>query len=135
MPLNSITEEFIAEQEYELGTIVDFAGSHEVRITLTEYSSRVAGVITSDTNNSLNEEAFITPTDGTVVTMVIAGRAMCKVKGVIGKGDLLVSSNEKGVACRLDPQKYTPGCILGKSLENNDQSDIRLVQIIVGTVT
>ena len=135
MPINNITEEFLSEQGYEVGTVVDFAGHHEVRITTTDHSSRVAGVITSDTVNSLNEGVFSTSTSATVVTMVIAGRAMCKVKGVVGKGDMLVSSDERGIACRLDPEKYTPGCVVGKSLTNKLTDEVEVIQIMVGTVT
>lgn len=135
MPINNITEEFLSEYEYPIGTIVDFAGYHEVRMTLTDHSARVAGVITSDTENSLNEDLFTTVTNAVSVTMVIAGRAMCKVKGKVGKGDLLVSSDEPGIAQRLSMEKYVPGCVLGKSISNKENDETELIQIIVGTVT
>jgi hypothetical protein len=54
------------------------------------------------------------------------------VIGPVGKGDLLVTSRLSGVAQKMDPARYQPGCIIGKSLENITISEIRTIEIMVG---
>jgi hypothetical protein len=56
----------------------------------------------------------------------------CWVQGPINKGDRLVSSNIPGVAERLNMKNYQPGCIIGKSLESVESTDVQLIEIAIG---
>ena len=52
--------------------------------------------------------------------MALQGRVPTRVIGSVNKGDRMVSSNIPGVAQRLDPSKYEPGCIIGKALTTHE---------------
>jgi len=54
------------------------------------------------------------------------------VRGPVNKGTLLVSSNERGVACALDKSLYEPGCIIGKSMDIILDDSIVKIEIAVG---
>ena len=67
-----------------------------------------------------------------VLPLALQGRVPCLVKGPIVKGDLLVSSDIPGIACKLDENKFKYGCLIGKSLDNIDDDSIKLIEIVVG---
>jgi hypothetical protein len=56
----------------------------------------------------------------------------CQVRGPVAKGDRLVTSDIPGVAERLDKNKYEPGCIIAKSLEDYDGTDVKTIEVAVG---
>jgi len=56
------------------------------------------------------------------------------VRGLIAKGDRLVSSDIPGVAERLDMARYQPGCIIGKALEAHDSAGEGQIEVVVGRV-
>ena len=56
----------------------------------------------------------------------------CQVKGPVNKGDRLVSSSTHGTAQRLSMSEYTPGCIIGKSLETIETNEIKLIEVAIG---
>jgi hypothetical protein len=68
----------------------------------------------------------------TCAAVALTGRVPCYVVGKIQKGDRLVSSDRAGVATTLDMDKYQPGCIVGKALENYDSQEIGRIEIAVG---
>ena len=73
--------------------------------------------------------------DETHPPVALTGRVPCYVIGPVKKGDRLVSSNTAGVATVIDPnevfENYT--AIIGRALEDNNDSEIKLVEILVGT--
>jgi hypothetical protein len=66
--------------------------------------------------------------------VALTGRVPCKVIGPISKGDVLVTSRLGGIAQRMLADRFTPGCVLGKSLENVTNSEITTIEIVVGKV-
>ena len=48
-----------------------------------------------------------------IVPVALVGRVPCQVVGKITKGDRLVTGTIPGVAIRLDPESYVPGCLIG----------------------
>jgi len=64
--------------------------------------------------------------------VALTGRVPCQVVGTIAKGDRLVASGTPGVATLLDPKKYEPACIIGKSLEAYDSETIGTIEVAVG---
>ena len=50
----------------------------------------------------------------------------------MNKGDCIVSSDIAGVGEKLDMFKYTPGCIVGKTLDSIDDDSIKLVEVVIG---
>ena len=65
-----------------------------------------------------------------VAAVALIGRVPCRVVGVINKGDLLMSSDFPGVACKLE--NYTPGCVIGKALESYSNNTEGTIEIMVG---
>jgi hypothetical protein len=66
------------------------------------------------------------------LAVALTGRVPCRVLGPVAKGDLLVTSNMAGTAQRCANERYSPGCILGKSLENIMNNEVKTIEIAVG---
>ena len=64
--------------------------------------------------------------------VALTGKVPCQVLGPVNKGDLLVTSRITGAAEKLNMSKYTPGCIIGKSLEEIKNSELKTIEIVVG---
>ena len=122
-----LAENYVPDRHYEPGTVVVFGGDREISETTADHDPRVAGVISTNPAYLMNSET-------TGLPVALTGRVPCKVVGPINKGDLLVTSRLPGVAQRMLADKYTPGCILGKSLQNVNHSEIVTIEIVVGKV-
>ena len=64
--------------------------------------------------------------------VALQGRVPCRVVGTVNKGDLVTSSNTLGVATRLDPKDWVPGCVIGKSLEAYNSEEPGIIEVLVG---
>lgn len=125
-----LAEKYTADADYPPGTVVSFGGSAEITVSKIDHDASVAGVISTD-------PAFVMNTgldNQYVATVALAGRVPCRVKGIIAKGDRLVSSDIPGVAERLDMARYQPGCIIGKALEAHDSAGEGQIEVVVGRV-
>jgi hypothetical protein len=123
-----LAEMYSADSKYLPGTVVDFGGDKEVTITTGSHSTAVAGIISTQPSYLMNSTL-----DGeNAVEVALTGRVPCRVVGAIKKGDRLVSSDLPGVATVLDITKYQPGCIIGKSLENYDSTEVGTIEVAVG---
>ena len=123
-----LAEMYVADGTYSPGTVVEFGGPAEITIASTDHSTRVAGVISTNPSYLMNA----TQTGDNVLPVALTGRVPCQVTGTITKGDRLVASTIPGVATRLDPNKYEPACIIGKSLEAYDSETIGTIEVAVG---
>ena len=123
-----LAEMYVADDNYSPGTVVEFGGSAEITIASTDHSTRVAGVISTNPSYLMNA----TQTGDNVLAVALTGRVPCMVTGTIAKGDRLVASAIPGVATRLDPNKYEPACIIGKSLEDHSSAGIGRIEIAIG---
>ncbi len=125
---SDLAEKYVADAQYEPGTVVIFGGDHEVTTTEVSHDSRVAGVISTAPGFIMNESC-----EGThVVELALTGRVPCKVKGVVAKGDMIVSSNVAGVGTKLNSASYQIGCIIGKALESKDTAEEGVIEVVVG---
>jgi len=66
------------------------------------------------------------------VAVGLTGRLPCMVQGPVNKGTLLVTSATPGVAQALDKAQWTPGCVIGKSLEAIEGDSVALIEVAVG---
>jgi len=94
--------------------------SNEVMASTSAYDTRVAGVVSERPGLALGEagtDKALVATTGRVKVMVDA------TKSPIHVGDLLVTSNEEGVAMKSEPvdiggvKLHRPGTLIGKALE------------------
>jgi hypothetical protein len=56
---------------------------------------------------------------------------VCTEGGAIRKGDLLVTSSQRGVAMKADPEKVKAGQVLGKALQDFDGGGVGLIKVFV----
>lgn len=120
-----LAERYQSDQEYAAGTVVIFGGDQEITQSQIYADTRIAGVISTAPAYRMNADA-----DGQYVAL--QGRVPCRVVGTIYKGDLVTSSSQLGVATRLDPDDWRPGCVIGKSLEEYDSLLPGVIEIAVG---
>ena len=120
-----LAENYLADQQYEPGTVVIFGGVKEITTTDVSHDTQVAGVISTNPGYLMNAASEGLP-------VALQGRVPCRVKGPVSQGDLVVTSDIPGVACRLDPLKFLHGCLIGKSLESIDDETICTIEVVVG---
>ena len=123
-----LAELYVADAEYAPGTVVEFGGVHEITASKQTHSSAVAGIISTQPSYLMNSAQ----TGEHVLPVALTGRVPCQVVGKIRKGDRLVASAIPGVAIALDHSSWTPGCIIGKSLEVYDSDDVGVIEVAVG---
>jgi hypothetical protein len=124
-----LAENYVADAEYESGTVLIFGGTHEVTISLTSHSEAIAGIVSTNPAHLMNSECR----GEFVVAVGLQGRVPCKVTGKIRKGDRLVASNIAGYATVMNKELYEPGCIIGKALEDFD-GESGVIEVVVGRV-
>jgi hypothetical protein len=54
------------------------------------------------------------------------------VQGPINKGEVLVTGLKPGTAQKINPARFQPGCVVGKSIENIPDDELKLIEIVVG---
>jgi len=107
-----LAENYVADLQYEPGTVVAFGGKFE--ITLAEDATRaVAGIVSTNPAYLMNSEC----SGQCVVAIALQGRVPCKVRGKIKKGDMLISGGSGYARPSNNPQL---GTVVGKALEDFD---------------
>ena len=121
-----LAEIYESDEIYEPGTVVIFGGDKEITACNRLQDSRVAGVVSTN-------PAYLMNKDSEGVAVALRGKVPCKVEGPVKKGEVLVTNVTKGTACTLTDDSPTPPgfCVIGKSLEDNSDSGIKLVNIVV----
>lgn len=120
-----LAENYVADNAYEPGTVVEFGGEYEVTIAGNK-TPRVAGVVSTNPAylmNSLQEGEH-------VVAVALQGKVPCKIAGFVSKGDMMVSGGQ-GYAIASDHPKI--GTVIGKALEDF-HGEYGVINIVVGRV-
>lgn len=120
-----LAENYVADAQYEPGTVVEFGGQYEVTLCKNK-STRVAGVVSTNPAylmNSHQEGEFI-------IALALQGKVPCKVAGVISKGDLLISGGHGYAIAAIDPKI---GTVIGKALEDF-HGEYGVINVVVGRV-
>ena len=120
-----LAEIYIADLNYPPGTVVVFGGTKEITVTSTAHDTRVAGVISTNPAYLMNSEVQGLP-------VALTGRVPCLVQGPINKGEVLVTGLKPGTAQKINPARFQPGCVIGKSIENIPNDELKLIEIVVG---
>jgi hypothetical protein len=123
-----LAEMYLADATLHSGTVVEFGGTQEITICSINHSPRVAGIISTRPSHLMNA----TLSGEHAYPVALTGRVPCTVIGLITKGDCLVSSDHPGAARRLDPEKFVPGCIVGKALQDHNSESIGIIEVAVG---
>ena len=113
-----LAEKYLADQEYEVGTVVVVGGTAEV--TASSYSELAIGVVSANPAFMMNKDLE----GGTYIAL--KGRVPVKVNGAVKKGDRLVAGDwgcAQVAADRLD--------IFAVALESSDDAGVKLVEAII----
>ena len=122
-----LAERYLSDDNYEPGTVVVFGGESEITATIKSHDTRIAGVISTNPAYLMNDAGQ----EGIWLPVALQGRVLCKVKGPVSKGDLVVSSDIAGAAERMNKALYEPGTVIGKALENLGDS-VGTIEVVVG---
>ena len=119
-----LAENYMADQNYEPGTVVQFGIDSEIMAANTDQTTKVVGVISTRPAYLMN-----TGLEGpTILPVALMGRVPCKVKGPISRGDLLVATYDGRARAETHPRI---GSLIGKALEDF-YGDEGTIEIIVG---
>jgi len=123
-----LAENYLADREYAVGTVLVFGGEQEITTTKTKGDRRVAGVVSENPGYLMNSGA-----EGDNVTAIaLQGRVPVNVLGEVNKGDLLVTSSVEGYAMVDNDPKV--GTVIGKALQNKGDPGYGTVEAVVGRV-
>jgi hypothetical protein len=118
-----LAENYTADAEYAPGTVLEFGGEFEVTLA-QDGTNRVAGVVTTNPAYLMNSNC-----QGTYVAAVaLQGRTPCKVRGLIRKGDMLISGGNGFARTTQTPQM---GTVIGKALGDFDGIE-GIIEVAVG---
>lgn len=124
-----LAEKYIGDAVYESGTVLEFGGAKEVTIAAAE-SKRIAGVVSTNPGFIMNNNLECSVTQGErTVMLALVGRVPCKVKGVVKKGDLLVSAGGGFAKVSTMPAM---GSVIGKALDEHDGNGDGIIEVVVG---
>jgi hypothetical protein len=113
-----LAEKYLADQEYEVGTVVVVGGAAEV--TASSYGELAIGVVSANPAFMMNKDLE----GGTYIAL--KGRVPVKVNGAVKKGDRLVAGDwgcAQTAADRLD--------VFAIALESSDDAGIKLIEAVV----
>ena len=121
-----VAEKYLADADYEPGTVLHFGGTAEVSQCDVDMCSRVAGVVSTQPAYLMNDAIQ----GEHVVSLALLGRVPTKVVGPITKGDMLVSAGDGRARAERIPQI---GTVIGKALEDFN-GDHGVIEVVVGRV-
>ena len=121
-----LAENYTADENYDMGTVVIFGGDKEVTTTQLSEDTRVAGVVSDKPAYLMNSAQE----GGTPIAL--QGRVKVKIAGMCRKGDMLVTSSIRGHASSSPDPRV--GTVLGKALEDHMDPNNGLIEMVVGRV-
>ena len=114
-----LAEKYLADQEYEVGTVVMIGGEKEV--TAADVNTRAVGVVSANPAYMMNSELQ----GGTYIAL--KGRVPCKVYGAIRKGDRLVAG-PRGAAIAAHGNYAN---VFAVALESTGSDSITVIEALV----
>ena len=123
-----LAENYEADADYKPGTVVVFGGLKEITVTDNSHDTAVAGVISTNPSYLMNAGQ----SGEWILPVALTGRVPCRVQGPVNKGTVLVTGDIPGTAMAIDTSKFKPGCVVGKSLEIINSTDVVTIEVAVG---
>ena len=123
-----LAENYLADTEYEPGTVLVFGGDAELTTTNIKGNAKVAGVVSTNPAHLMNSEL-----EGDYVTaLALQGRVPVKVIGKVTKGDMLITSAVPGYA--IVSTEPGIGQVIGKAVGEKSDTGKGVVEAVVGRV-
>lgn len=120
-----LAENYVADSDYEPGTVVEFGGEFEVTIG-TNRSPRVAGIVSTNPAYLMNagqEGQYVVP-------VALQGKVPCKVAGTVRKGDMMISG---GHGYAIASENPLIGSVIGKALQDFD-GEYGTIDVVTGRI-
>lgn len=114
-----LAEKYLADADYEVGTVVAVGGEKEV--TATKWGDRAIGAVSANPAYMMNSGLE----GGTYIAL--KGRVPVKVTGAVKKGQRMVAGND-GTAVAAVPHAND---VFAIALESNDDTGVKLVECII----
>lgn len=114
-----LAEKYLADAEYEVGTVVAVGGEKEV--TASKWGDRAIGAVSANPAYLMNFELE----GGTPIAL--KGRVPVKVTGSVKKGQRMVAGNN-GTAVAAVPHAND---VFAIALESNDDTGVKLVECLI----
>lgn len=114
-----LAEKYLADKEYEVGTVVAVGGTAEV--TASKIGDRAIGVVSENPAFMMNKDLE----GGTYIAL--KGRVPVKVRGKVTKGERLIAS-EDGAAIGVGIQS---GDVFAIALESSDDTDVKIIEAVI----
>ncbi len=114
-----LAENYLADANYEVGTVLVIGGEKEV--TASTWGKRAVGVVSEKPAYLMNKDLE----GGTAVAL--KGRVPVKVIGTIKKGDELIAAND---GCASFAVPHANG-VFAVALETSDDSGVKLVEALI----
>jgi hypothetical protein len=114
-----LAEKYLADNDYETGTVVSIGGEKE--ITASSTGERAIGVISANPAFMMNKDL-----EGGVY-VALKGRVPVKVMGTVQKGQYLIAS-DNGIAVATLDQHHA---VFAIALESSDNESVKLVESVI----
>lgn len=119
-----LAERYVADEEYEPGTVVIFGGSQEITVTHEFADTRVAGAVSTN-------PAYLMNATEPGLPIALRGKVPVKVFGPVSKGDCLVTSDRPGFAVSVGRSQDHGRAIFAKSLEDNQEPGVKIITAVI----
>ena len=119
-----LAEKYVADDEYQPGTVVVFGGEQEITVTETFADVRVAGVISTN-------PAYLMNAVNPGLPVALRGRVPVKVLGAVSKGDLLVTSLQAGCAQSVGQNNSYGHAVFAKSLTTDGSNGVKIIEAVI----
>jgi len=117
-----LAEKYLADQEYEMGTVVSVGGEKE--ITASTYGDRAIGVVSANPAYLMNKGLV----KGTPVAL--KGRVPVKISGPVTKKDRLVANNN-GTASAVSGSPQDAMNVFAIALETNADAGVKFIECVI----
>jgi hypothetical protein len=114
-----LAEKYLADREYEVGTVVVIGGNAEV--TACSIGKRAIGVVSANPAYMMNSELE----GGTYIAL--KGRVPVKVTGVVNKGDNLIAGENGTAIVGLSDSN----AVFAIALESNNDIGVKVIEALV----
>jgi hypothetical protein len=114
-----LAEKYLADNEYEVGTVVSIGGEKEV--TACSWGQRAIGVVSANPAYLMNKDLE----EGTAIAL--KGRVPVNVIGRIRKGDSLIAADN---GCAMMATVHASG-VFAVALETNNDEGIKTIEALV----
>jgi len=118
-----LAEKYLADEDYEVGTVVKVGGDKEV--TAATFGSRPLGTISENPAYMMNTGLV----GGTYIAL--KGRVPVKVTGAVNKGDYLIASTIPGVAESTTYVSAHTNFIFAIALESSEDLEVKIVEAVI----